>query len=60
MFCEGVKIFIDPGVYELLGRQCDNIASQIMDAGNQGYEVEWEPNATYDTLAEKNEMHWSN
>ena len=58
MFNEGAWLFDNPGTYNLLGRQCDNIANQIMSAGGYGYEVQWNPNETYDMLS-KGRASWS-
>ena len=58
MFNEGAWLFNNPGTYNLLGRQCDNIANQIMTTGGYGYSVQWRPNETYNYLAKKN-TSWS-
>ncbi len=57
MFEKGTQIFSIPGRYKLFGRQCDNIASEIVNAGGVEYFVNIMPNLSYDLIWSPNK--WS-
>jgi RHS repeat-associated protein len=51
MLVKGMSIFQYPEMYILAGKQCDNIASTIMTAGNKGYFVNVTPNLSFTNAA---------
>ena len=59
MFWEAVNIFTSPGKYSLTGNQCDNVANQILSAGNNGYGIIAWPNTSHDNY-KINKTYWIN
>ncbi len=47
MYYKAVTLYSDPGVYELLGRQCDDIACEILNFGGIDVEATGIPNISY-------------
>lgn len=59
MFQYAVNMFVNPGDYNLLGQQCDDVASKILSAGGIGYENKLLPNSSYE-LYKQNKTYWMN
>ena len=47
MYYKAVNLYSDPGVYELLGRQCDDIACEIMNFGGIDIDAKNIPNISF-------------
>ena len=59
MFQYAVDMFVNPGDYNLLGQQCDYVASKILSAGGIGYKNKLLPNSSYE-LYKQNKTYWMN
>ncbi len=59
MFQYAVNMFVNPGDYNILGQQCDDVASKILSAGGIGYENKLLPNSSYE-LYKQNKNYWMN
>ncbi|MCL1977751.1 MAG: peptidoglycan DD-metalloendopeptidase family protein [Candidatus Bathyarchaeota archaeon] len=46
MMWKAVPMFNEPPDFTMWGNQCDNVAQQIMEAGNQGYDIASNPNGS--------------
>ncbi len=53
MIGKGIYYFWNPGTYFILGKQCDNVASKIMESGGKGYTVQWRPKASFEYVLEQ-------
>lgn len=59
MFQYAVDMFVNPGEYNLLGQQCDYVASKILSVGGIGYNNKLFPNDSYE-LYKQNKIYWMN
>lgn len=59
MFQYAVDMFVNPGDYNFLGQQCDDVASKILSAGGIGYENKLLPNSSYE-MYKQNKTYWMN
>ena len=48
IFSKAIDVFINPGKYTLAGHQCDNVAGEVLSAGDAGYDASASPNLSYE------------
>ena len=56
MIGKGIGYFHNPGLYVIVGKQCDVVVQNILNQGDVGYKATWFPNQSFSNYRDENEL----